>query len=135
MFDDLNLDPANLIKALDPIIDKATADPDTRAKIKMTILDEAASITRAMGQTVTNQDEAGNSNVFVSGWRPYVGWVCGIVFSLQFLFFPLAVFFGAMYNHPVPLPVFPDSMHILIGMLGFGGLRTIEKIQGVNNVH
>ena len=80
-----------------------------------------------------DKTEAGNVSLFVSGWRPWIGWVCGGAFAYHYVLEPLFAFLLAATGHPVELPVFNmDALStVLFGMLGLGGLRTYEKVKGV----
>jgi len=77
--------------------------------------------------------EAQSDNIFKSGWRPGIGWICGIAFSLHFVIFPILNWFLILF-HQAPITI-PFDMNTLLtvlgGLLGIGGLRTIEKIKGV----
>lgn len=85
------------------------------------------------GQMEVNQEEAKNPNLFVSGWRPCVGWVCALSFSWQFVALPIFLFIGEATGHHIPTPVFDVStmVTVLMGLLGLGTLRTYEKVKGV----
>ena len=85
-------------------------------------------------QIKTNQEEAKSPNIFVSGWRPAVGWVCVAGLGWNFILHPLLGwgwgFFQVQGDIPPDVELGP-LMVLLTGMLGFGGMRSIEKIQGV----
>jgi len=87
----------------------------------------------AKGQLAINQTEAANSNVFVAGWRPFIGWVCGAAFAYHFVLQPLLAFFLSATGHAVTLPAFhmEDLNTVLLGMLGLGGMRSYEKVRGI----
>jgi len=93
----------------------------------------AAAVMIIQGQLDTNKEEAKNPSVFVSGWRPFIGWVCGSACAWNWIGLPVAVFLAKAFGYPVDLhPAdLMEMMPILMGMLGLGGLRTVEKIQGV----
>jgi hypothetical protein len=93
----------------------------------------AAAVTLVQGQLAINQAEAGSASVFVAGWRPFIGWVCGAAFAYKFVLAPALAFGMTAAGHPITLPVldFTEMSTVLLGMLGIGGLRTIEKIKGV----
>jgi hypothetical protein len=83
-------------------------------------------------QIKVNETEAAQSNLLVAGWRPFIGWVCGIAFAWQYLLCPVLSFLLAAIGHP--LTVVPElgldaMLPVLMGMLGLGGLRTYEKVQ------
>lgn len=79
------------------------------------------------GQLEINKVEAANPSVFVSGWRPYIGWICGTGLGYQFLVYPILVGF-------VPQIQQLDMgtlVTLLGGLLGLGTMRTVEKLNGV----
>lgn len=84
-------------------------------------------------QSATNTAEATNSNLFVSGWRPMIGWVCSLAIAYQYLIIPFATW-GCAVSHTV-IPSFPrldDNLwQLTMGMLGMAGLRSFDKIKGV----
>jgi len=92
----------------------------------------AAETDLAKGQQAINLEEAKSGNLFVAGWRPFIGWTCGVAFAYHFILQPLMAFGMAAFGHTVALPVFAmgELSTVLMGMLGFGGLRTFEKVKG-----
>ena len=80
----------------------------------------------AMAQIDVNKTEAAHKSIFVAGWRPFIGWVCGVSMAFNYLIAPSV---GVWYEIPVLdiTTMFP----VLLGMLGMAGLRTGEKIKGV----
>lgn len=85
-------------------------------------------------QSDINKVEAASSSVFVAGWRPYVGWVCGTGLAMEVIVGPLFTWASALIGHPTPFPVLNSPLleSTLAGMLGLGfGLRTAEKFKGV----
>lgn len=107
--------------------------PDPQAQAQMDL--ELAKLENNLlqGQITTNTAEAANVNLFVSGWRPFVGWVCGTIFAYSGLIAPLVKWGSAMAGHQVDLPVLDPTvtLQVLLGMLGLAGMRTFEKTQGV----
>lgn len=93
----------------------------------------AAALQIIQGQLDANKAEAGNVNTFVSGWRPFIGWVCGSACAWNWIGLKVALFAAAYFGHPLALAPadLGEMMPVLLGMLGLGGLRTVEKIQGV----
>jgi len=72
--------------------------------------------------------------LFVAGWRPFIGWTCGIALAYHFVLNPLIMFGVSWAGVEIPeLPEFDMSslMTVLMGMLGLGGLRTFEKVKKV----
>lgn len=86
----------------------------------------------AKQQIAVNAEEAKSTSIFVAGWRPFIGWVCGSVFAYLYLVQPVIVFILACQGVEIKLPVFDmDSLMYVMGtLLGFGGLRTWEKHKG-----
>jgi Holin of 3TMs, for gene-transfer release len=114
--------------------DKTQAEKDQMAQV-MAQIQVAADAAKA--QADINKQEAANSSLFVAGWRPAVGWVCAIGFGVQFAIAPLAEWFTNLVGHPVKFPAMDMStlMPLLLGMLGLGGMRTFEKVNGVTAGH
>jgi len=111
--------------------DKEKAAEAQRA-IETALLENAAQINLA--QVEVNKEEAQHRTVFVAGWRPFIGWVCGVALAWHFVGVPVTIFFIAWSGAEVPeLPVFDMNslMTVLMGMLGLGGLRTFEKMKGL----
>ena len=96
-----------------------------------------ADLQRAQMQADVNKVEAGSTSMFVAGWRPFIGWVCGSAFGWHYIGAPLFVWGAAMAGHNVPMPDIPtgDLFTLMLGMLGLGGMRTYEKAQGVAAGH
>jgi len=90
-------------------------------------------------QIQTNVEEAKHANIFVSGWRPAVGWVCAAAFAYSYVLLPFAQFlvftFGttamAAQLKLAPTLELSEMLPVLFGMLGLGGLRTVEKVKNV----
>jgi len=93
----------------------------------------AAALQIIQAQTDINKAEATNPSIFVAGWRPFIGWVCGAACAWNWVGLPVAVFVAAYLGKTLALrPAdIGEMMPVLIGMLGLGGLRTTEKIKGV----
>jgi hypothetical protein len=93
----------------------------------------AAAMAVVQGQLDANKTEAASASLFVSGWRPAVGWVCVLAFGWNMIGLSVAKVALGLINHPLQISPadLSEMMPILIGMLGLGGLRTVEKINGV----
>ena len=86
-----------------------------------------------LAQLEVNKEEAKSRNVFIAGWRPFIGWTCGLALCWTYILQPIAQFVLAQTGHLIDLPGLDMStmMPVLLGMLGLGGLRTWEKQKGV----
>lgn len=87
-----------------------------------------------LAQIDVNKEEAKSSNLFVSGWRPFVGWLCGLSLGYAGLIQPLGAFIArVVFDYQGDFPEIDTSvtMPVLLGMLGLGGFRTYEKKHGV----
>jgi len=125
------------------LLDKLIVDPTEKmaAKQKLLEMQQAGEFKEmdqrfelAKGQLDVNKIEAASASVFVSGWRPGVGWVCVAGFGYVVLLQPILPWLVQVFGHPVPpLPGIDTSvlLTLLLGMLGLGGMRTAEKINGV----
>ena len=93
----------------------------------------AAAVMVVQGQLDINKVEAASPSVFVSGWRPFIGWVCGVACAWNWIGLKMALFVAAYLGHPLDMQPanLTEMMPLLLGMLGLGGLRTVEKIKGV----
>ena len=93
----------------------------------------AQALTIMQMQMDVNKEEAKSTSVFVSGWRPFIGWVCGMACAWNWLGLPMAVALSTYMGHPIPFSPadITEMMPVLMGMLGLGGLRTYEKLNGV----
>ena len=125
-----------LIGPATDLIGKFVEDKDQKNKLahEIATMAERHAQGLAKGQLAVNAEEAKSRNVFVSGWRPFVGWSCGLALFAHFLIFPTAdVVTAYMGIEAVAYPSFDmDSlMTVLLGMLGLGGMRSFEKSKGL----
>ena len=112
------------------LIDKLIPDPAAQdaARLELLKLQQSGELAAMLAQTDVNKVEAASSSVFVSGWRPAIGWVCALAMGYQYLLRPFLVAF----NPVLAFPGLDDNLwQLLAGMLGLGGLRTFEKVNGV----
>ena len=128
---------ANLIGPVTGLLDKFVEDKDQKAKLahELATMADTHAQQLALAQVQVNLAEAQSSSVFKGGWRPFVGWVCGIALLYHFILTPCILFGVALSGINIPqLPAFDMSslLTVLMGMLGLGGLRTFEKTKGVS---
>lgn len=139
-----------LIPFIGPLVDKLVGlipDPAAREKARAEalqhIMDQQDEMVKAFlasdqAQDAVNAEEAKNSNLFVSGWRPFIGWTCGAAFAWAFVVQPILIFILVACGKPIPsLPVIAvgEMMPLTTGMLGLAGMRTYEKIQNAQGNH
>src|SRR6267378_1933786 len=84
------------------------------------------------GQLDIDKAEAASPKMFVAGWRPFIGWICGSGLGIQFIVNPIVTWIAALAKHPVQFPSLDlgTLMTLLFGMLGLGAMRTYEKTSG-----
>lgn len=120
-------------KAIDKIFpDKTEAE---KIKFQLSTQESQQAFQELMGQLQTNMEEAKSKSVFVAGWRPFVGWVCGFGFGWQYVIGPFFYWISALVGHPTQLPALDigELMTLLFGMLGLGGLRSYDNKQKVGS--
>tara|TARA_R100000655_G_scaffold58474_1_gene96916 strand:- start:4189 stop:4560 length:372 start_codon:yes stop_codon:yes gene_type:complete len=113
---------AGIIDKVAGHVDKFTLDKEEKAQLIQEI---------NKAQIEVNKVEAGSSSLFVSGWRPFIGWTCGVALCYHFILQPFLMFVLLSAGKPMELPVFQMETltTILMGLLGLGGLRTYEKVK------
>jgi hypothetical protein len=132
---------AALIPKLLPVIGDVVGrflpeDKEAAAKAKREI---EAELTKHLAQIDLaqldiNKAEGQHRSMFVAGWRPFIGWTCGVALAYTYVLQPILVFILAQAGYLVQLPAMDLSvmMPVLLGMLGLGGLRSFEKFKGVS---
>jgi len=126
-----------LIGPVTGLLDKFIEDKDQKNKIafELSTMAERHAQELAKGQLEVNKVEAASRSAFVAGWRPFVGWTCGVALAYHFVLQPLILFGVTVAGVEMsPLPAFDMDtlLTVLLGMLGLGGLRTLEKTKGVS---
>jgi hypothetical protein len=126
---------SSLVAPVSGLLDKFIEDKDQRALLAheiATLADKQAN-EQAVAQIELNKVEAAHKSMFVAGWRPAVGWVCALAMLLNFILIPfinLGLEFGDL-DLQLDLIDMETMMPVLFGMLGLGGMRTAEKLKGV----
>ena len=125
------------------LIDRLWPDPAQRDAAKLKLLEmqqtgELAALTAetelAKAQIAVNAAEAASGSVFVAGGRPFILWMCGAAFGYATILEPLARFVATVWFHySGAFPAIDTNLtfQLLIGLLGLGGMRTVEKMKGV----
>jgi len=117
------------------LIDKLLPDPKQKAEAlqKLHELDLSGDLSIIANQVEIDKIEAASPRLFVSGWRPFIGWVCGAALAFQLVIGPMIVWGSALAKRPIALPIMQTELltTLLVGMLGLGGMRTVEKLNNV----
>ena len=123
-----------LLPVANTVIDRVIPDKEAaetaKREMQLEMVNNINDIAKA--QIEVNKTEAAHRNIFVAGWRPFIGWTCGAAFAYHFVLQPILIFALAAAGITVDLPSFDMGalMTVLTGMLGLGGLRTFEKMRG-----
>ena len=126
----------SLVGPVTGLLDKFIEDKDQKAALahEIATMGEKHSQEAMLAQLEINKAEAASGSLFKGGWRPFVGWTCGIAFAYHFVLQPLLIFIFAYAGLKTPdLPQFDVGtlLPVLGGMLGIGGLRSYEKTKGL----
>ena len=125
-----------LIGPVAGLLDKFIPDADQKMKIaaELSTMAERHAQELAKGQLEVNKVEAASKSMFVAGWRPAVGWVCVLGMAMNFIIVPMGNFGLSLADIQVVIPMIDTSqmMPVLMGMLGLGAMRTVEKVQKVS---
>lgn len=114
---DLTREIGSAIRGSEPV------DPNKVAELETKLLTVQAEI---------NRQEAAHPSVFVAGWRPFIGWVCGLGITMEFLVRPLVAWFS---ERELPVLDIGQLIALVIAMLGIAGYRTVEKANGSVGQH
>lgn len=110
------------------VINKIWPDKTEQEKAELALI-----VATVQGQMAVNQTEAAHPSVFVSGWRPYIGWVCGMAFAWNWIGLPVTKVALSLNGTDMTLEPasMAEMMPVLLGMLGLAGMRTYERVEGV----
>ena len=134
-----------LIPVVEKVFDRIFPDPQQAADAKLKLIELqqtgelaqlAADTDLSKGQLEINKIEAGNARLFVAGWRPFIGWVCGAAFAYNLILQPFMVFAFLTSGNTLPsdLPALDSDLlgWALGGMLGLGSMRSFDKLKGTS---
>jgi hypothetical protein len=109
--------------------------PEKKAEIEQKAMEIEFATTKA--QTDINLEEAKHPSIFVAGWRPFVGWVCGFSLGWQFIGSPIFEWIIKIADKNVSAPEMDTGslITVLFALLGLGGMRTYEKAKSVQENH
>jgi hypothetical protein len=108
------------------ITGKSVVDPAAEAQLQAKILELEQMA--ATAQVELNKAEAASASVFVSGWRPFLGWVLGLAVAYQFVIRPILL--GIFPSIPLVTLSMDELWPMVAGMLGLIGARSYEKVRG-----
>ena len=133
---------AAFLPLIGAIVDKVIPDPEKAAEAKLKAMELAqrgelaqldSDVRLALGQMEINKVEAASADFFRGGWWPAVGWTCVAGLAYTYVARPLLPWFVALFDAAVP-PLPPidtqELMILLAGLLGLGGMRTVERLRG-----
>lgn len=109
--------------------------PEKRAELeKMAI--EADQLYQ-QSQTEINKIEAQHASIFVAGWRPFIGWICGLALGFNFIVNPLIIWISEIFSKDIEPPMLNMSelYPLILALLGLGVYRSYEKTKGVQDKH
>jgi len=122
---------ASLVGPVTGLLDKFIEDKDQKAMLahKISTMSEEHHQDLMKAQIEVNKVEAASSNLFVAGWRPFIGWTCGLGMFGNFITIPFSNFVLALVGMDIVIPLVPleTMMPVLMGMLGLGAMRSFEK--------
>ena len=124
---------AQPIEAIGNILDQLFTSDDERLS-KQEALDRLAQAPQ-IAQIEINKVEASHRTAFVAGWRPFIGWVCGLALAYNYIVRDILVWLLAAFSPAAPVPPalqMDQLMTLLLGLLGLGTLRTVEKLNGAS---
>lgn len=141
----MSLDPITALLDIGrTALDKFVANPQAKAEALFKLQELAAKqdseqlqaeVQRIMGQIEINKTEAASEDKFTKRPRPFIMWVCGISLAYSFLIEPFMRFIAQVifhYSGPFPVLQMGELTTILMGLLGLGAMRTLEKVKGVS---
>jgi len=124
----------DLIREVGETVREFIPDPDKRMEIEVQLAEladkaDARENELLQGQIEINKVEAGSANLFVSGWRPFIGWVGGVALAYTWILSPLL---KALFKlTELPALQASEIYPIILALLGIGTMRTVEKMRGV----
>lgn len=132
---------AGILEIASKIFDRVIPDKAAAEKAKTDFMEVAQSneFSLMLKQIEVNIAEASHNSIFVSGWRPFVGWTCGVALMYTYIMLPFGQFLVYALADVETIKQFAklpkldlnDLLPILLGMLGLGVMRTYEKSKGV----
>jgi hypothetical protein len=127
--------PLAIIELGAKLLDKVIPDKDAREKAQSELFKAAQDqdFQLALAQIKVNEEEAKSENLFKSGWRPAIGWICVFGLFYNFVLYNILLWAVATFSLSITPPALMSDilMELVFAMLGLGSLRTFEKIKGI----
>jgi len=127
--------PLAIIELGARLLDKVIPDKDAREKAQSELFKAAQDqdFQLALAQIKVNEEEAKSENLFKSGWRPAIGWICVFGLFYNFVLYNILLWAVATFNLQITPPALMSDilMELVFALLGLGSLRTFEKIKGI----
>ena len=124
-----------LVGPVTGLLSEFIEDKDQKARLahEIATMAERHANENAKAQLEVNKVEAASKSLFVAGWRPFIGWTCGLGMFGNFITIPFANFVLALLSYEIVIPLVPleTMMPVLMGMLGLGAMRSYEKTKQV----
>jgi hypothetical protein len=130
----MNLPWTDLINQIGQAVRQVLPNPEAQRDFDLKIMELAAKAEEqetqlALGQIEINKIEAGSANLFVAGWRPFIGWTGGVALGYTWILSPLIKAIFGLDELPA---LDADAIWpIIAAMLGLGTMRSFEKSRGV----
>ena len=121
---------STLVGPISALLSEVVTDKDKRDELafKLSTMAATQAHKETLSQLEVNKTEAASQHLFVAGWRPFIGWTCGVAMAFNYIGVPILTGFGITLAVLDITTMFP----VLLGMLGLAGLRTTEKAKGVS---
>ena len=117
------------------LLDKVIPDKDARERAQAELLKAASDqdFQLSLAQIRVNEEEAKSDNIFKSGWRPAIGWICVFGLFYNFVLYNILLWAVATFGINITPPALMSDilMELVFAMLGLGSLRTFEKVKGI----
>ena len=127
----MGFDPITAVADLIKVgLEKWIPDANERTKAAMEMATQVHQ--QVMGQIEINKVEASSTSLFVAGWRPAIGWICGGAYGYHFILQPFMVFILQAFGNTILLPHLDigELSMVLFGLLGLGAMRSWDKSIG-----
>lgn len=130
----------SILGGVQKLIEEFHMSPEDKAKLQLALREQELKLQSVFmeadkAQAEINKEEAKSANLFVAGWRPFIGWACGAALVYAALLEPMVQFIAVVgYHYAGAFPVLNTEimLQVLLGMLGLAGMRSFEKFKGVS---